>query len=101
MSDNSEVQGIHPVELSVYSLVSSDLDNLYQAINELRESQALLILKLRTVRDSLRLENELLFDSNEYKAQFKELNNLQKRLQKITLRLKDLERRSSQLTTSS
>ncbi|KAL3233711.1 Biogenesis of lysosome-related organelles complex 1 subunit SNN1 [Nakaseomyces bracarensis] len=97
---DSDYNSIHPIELSVYSVVSSDLDGLYQAINELRESQALLILKLRTVRDSLKHENELLFDEKSYNRSFKEMDELERRLSVITTRLDNLVAKSQKLTES-
>lgn len=99
MSNENVYNSIHPIELSVYSVVSSDLDGLYQAINELRESQALLIIKLRTVRDSLKQENELLYDEKQYNKSFKEIDDLEKRLNSITTRLHELETKSEKLIT--
>lgn len=92
-----ESDGVHPVEMSVYSVLSTDLDGVYQSINELRESQALLVLLLRKCRDSLKNENQILYDNKEV-ASFKErAKDLDRRMIILSQRFRNLNDRSERL----
>lgn len=97
MIDQTNNENVHPVELSVYSILSSNLDGIQQSINELRESQAILIITMRKISQSLDMEERLLHDMNEYKLWCKELNHLERRLRKLTKRYSKLVQRNQAL----
>ncbi|CCC71163.1 hypothetical protein NCAS_0G02760 [Naumovozyma castellii] len=82
----TEADEVHPVELSVYSIMSSELDELYQSIDDLRQSQALLVLTLRKLRDSLRSEHSILQDKTEMIQPLNQMKELDERLAKIRKR---------------
>lgn len=90
-------ENVHPIELSVYSILSSNLDGIQQSINELRESQAILIITMRKISRSLELENGLLYSVDEYKRWCKELNHLENRLKKLNKRYSKLLQRNESL----
>lgn len=90
IAENSDSNGIHTVELCVYSVLSTDLDGIYQSINQLRESQALLVLLLRKCRNSLKSENELLYDKVAIGKTASKVKELEKRLAKVTKRLNEI-----------
>lgn len=94
---NVEGNGIHNVELCVYSILSMDLDGIYQSINQMRESQALLVLLLRRCRNSLKCESELLYDKVELSKSASKVKELEKRLDKVTRRLKEIQSRGEKL----
>lgn len=94
---NSEANGIHAVELCVYSILSTDLDGIYQSINQLRESQALLVLLLRRCRNSLKQEKELLYDKEDIAKSALKVKELQKRVNKVTKRLNEIKLRAEEL----
>ncbi|AET40125.1 Snn1p Ecym_5369 [Eremothecium cymbalariae DBVPG len=75
--------GIHPIELCIYSVLSSNLEAIYQAINELRESQALLVMKLNQVRSSFQEEQEILREEGSLKEELARLHVLKRRVDKI------------------
>ncbi|CCF60142.1 hypothetical protein KAFR_0J00740 [Kazachstania africana CBS 2517] len=75
---------VHPVELSLYSLISNDLDEIFSSINKLRSVQALSILKLRSIRNSIQHENDLL-----------SMESSERRIQRLLERLEALEDRIS------
>lgn len=95
--ENAEGNGIHTVELCVYSLLSTDLDGIYQSINQLRESQALLVLLMRKCRGSLKLENEVLYDKSSFDNSSHKLNELEKRMSKLMKRINEIKLRSEKL----
>lgn len=97
MSVTSEDINVHPVELSVYSVLSSNLDGIQQSINELRESQAILIITMRKISRSLKQEDKLLYDSTEFKRVSKELNSLESRLKVLHKRYSKLLMRNEAL----
>ncbi|SMN18654.1 similar to Saccharomyces cerevisiae YNL086W SNN1 Putative protein of unknown function [Maudiozyma saulgeensis] len=78
MSDIQE--GVHPVELGVFSLLSADLDGINRSVTELRESQTILILKLRKIRESLKKEYGLLYEADDLNEANIKLMNLKKRI---------------------
>lgn len=93
--------GVHMVELCVYSMLSADLDGIYQSINELRESQALLILMLRKYRSSLKYESELMYDNLSFNESKSKLHELEKRLDKLAKRFGEIDSRSERLVSQS
>lgn len=97
ITDPISNDNIHPVELSVYSILSSNLDGIQQSINELRESQAILIITMRKISQSLDMEDKLLYNTDEYKLWCKELNLLEKRLTKLNKRYSKLVQRNQLL----
>lgn len=89
---------VHPVELCVYSILSTDLDGIYQAINELKESQAILILELRRIRDCLKREHALLYEASDLKEMNEKLESLVRRADIVLQRFKLLAQRSENLS---
>ncbi|AGO14205.1 AaceriAER412Wp [[Ashbya] aceris (nom. inval.)] len=89
--------GIHPIELCVHSILSSNLEGIYQAITELRESQALLIMKFNQVKKSFTEEQELLQEEGSLKEELARMNQLKKRLDKLTELYAELSRKCSGL----
>lgn len=85
---SSAQDGLHPVELSVYSLLSTDLDGINQSINELRGSQVILILKLREIRESLKREYNLLYEAEDMREATVKLEDLKKRTLALEQRFK-------------
>lgn len=90
MSASSEEITVHPVELSVYSIVSSNLDGIQQSINELRESQAILIITMRKISQSLKQEDKLLYESDDFKIWSRQLTSLEARLKTLHKRYSKL-----------
>ena len=88
---------VHPVELCVYSTLSTDLDTIYQSISELRKSQALLILYIRKVRDSLKKENEVLYGVADLRGPIEKLKELTKRVNYLEMNYEMLQQRTSTL----
>ncbi|AQZ10455.1 SNN1 (YNL086W) [Zygosaccharomyces parabailii] len=95
--ETAECNAVHPAELIVYSLLSNDLDGIYQSIGELRESQALLILMLKKMKSSLRDEMQLMYDKSTLKEADNRLENLEKRVQILQSRFHDIKTRSDKL----
>lgn len=96
-SGNTESNVVHPAELIVYSLLSNDLDGIYQSISDLRESQALLILLLRKIKNSLKEESQLLYEKNNWKEDTDRLDALKKRVDSLNSRFQNLKLRSDTL----
>lgn len=82
--------GVHPIELSVFSLLSTDLDGINKAVTELRESQTILILKLRKIRESLKDEYTMLYEAEDINQANLKLNVLQKRILLLDQRYKSM-----------
>lgn len=101
MSSTSEEVPVHPVELSVYSMLSSNLDGIQQSINELRESQAILIITMRKLNQALGQENKLLYESEEFKYWSQEIINMEKRLKVLNKRYAKLSLRNQSLLQQS
>lgn len=96
-SNAVESNVVHPAELIVYSLLSNDLDGIYQSINELRESQALLVLILRKIKTSLREESQLLYNKNNWKDDDVRIDGLGKRVESLKSRFQTLKTKSDRL----
>lgn len=90
--------GIHPVELCVYSILSNNLDGIYQSINELRESQALLILRLKQIRGTLKNEHDILTNEGHLKNECERLDKLKLRVDRLVDRYDKLLDRSKKCT---
>ncbi|CAL9727829.1 biogenesis of lysosome-related organelles complex 1 subunit Snn1p [Monosporozyma unispora] len=101
MSITSDEVTVHPVELSVYSIVSSNLDGIQQSINELRESQAILIITMRKISQSLKQEDKLLYESEDFKLWSKELTSLESRLKVLYKRYSKLSLKNQSLLQQS
>lgn len=101
MSTTSEEITVHPVELSVYSIVSSNLDGIQQSINELRESQAILIITMRKISQSLKQEDKLLYESDDFKIWSQQLTSLEARLKTLHKRYAKLSSRNESLLQQS
>lgn len=80
--------GVHPVELSVYSLISTDLDGINQSVTDLRESQAILILKLRHIRESVKREHNMMYEAEDLNTANAKLESLKRRVSKLEKRFK-------------
>ncbi|CCD25571.1 Snn1p NDAI_0F02530 [Naumovozyma dairenensis CBS 421] len=91
------VSGVHPVELCVYSVLSSDLDELYHSINQLRESEAFLILSVKKIRDSLKKEHRILYEKELLRKPLDKLKTLQKRMDILLKRYEEIKRRNKKL----
>ncbi|CCE63639.1 hypothetical protein TPHA_0F01550 [Tetrapisispora phaffii CBS 4417] len=89
---------VHPIELCVYSMLSSDLDGLYQTINELRNSQVLLILFIKKCRDSLKRENDVLYSAKDLEESIIKLKNLTKRIESLRGKYNKLKEKTDTLT---
>lgn len=75
--------GVHPLELCVYSILSNNLDGIYQSVNELRESQALLVVRLRQIRDSLKQEQDCYMQNLGLSDELARLKGLKVRVDKL------------------
>ncbi|SCU94126.1 LAFA_0F20032g1_1 [Lachancea sp. 'fantastica'] len=71
--------GLHPVELCVYSVLSNDLDGIYKSVNDLRESQALLLVKLRQLKSSLKEEQDFYSEEDGFREEILRLKDLKTR----------------------
>ncbi|KAG0664324.1 hypothetical protein C6P44_001053 [Monosporozyma unispora] len=85
----------------VYSIVSSNLDGIQQSINELRESQAILIITMRKISQSLKQEDKLLYESEDFKLWSKELTSLESRLKVLYKRYSKLSLKNQSLLQQS
>ncbi|CCK68949.1 Snn1p KNAG_0B05170 [Huiozyma naganishii CBS 8797] len=81
---------LHPVELCVYSMLSTDLDGVQQSINKARESQTLLILSLRRIMKSLDDESKVLYNEEEYSEITNKLTALEERVRLLRKRYEKL-----------
>lgn len=95
MENNLTTIGVHPVELCVYSILSSNLDGIHKSINELRESQAELIILLRNIEGSLNIENDIIYDENsdDIKQSIKRVKDIKRRIDLLNKRLITLQKR--------
>lgn len=85
-ADEANKSGVHPIELCVYSLLSNNLESIYQSINELRESQAMLILRLKQIKAGSREEHELITAKCTLQEEIKRLKGLEKRTMELSKR---------------
>ncbi|SCV05483.1 LANO_0H08482g1_1 [Lachancea nothofagi CBS 11611] len=88
--DISTAANVHPVELCVYSVLSNNLDGIYQSVNELRESQALLVVKLRQIRASLKEEHDFYTESEGLRDECNRLKELKERTDALVEKYKAL-----------
>ncbi|CEP62105.1 Snn1p LALA0_S04e07910g [Lachancea lanzarotensis] len=86
----SAATGLHPVELCVYSVLSNDLDGIYKSVNDLRESQALLLVKLRQLRNSLKEEQVFYSEEDGLMDEIVRLKNLKIRADALVKTYKSL-----------
>lgn len=87
---NSHTEEVHPVELSVYSIVSSNLDGLYSSIKKLRESQAMLLVLIKKHRDDLNGQIEEWATCIDAESSQRRIHDLERRLISLEGRLADL-----------
>ncbi|CAB4252567.1 similar to Saccharomyces cerevisiae YNL086W SNN1 Putative protein of unknown function [Maudiozyma barnettii] len=90
-------EGVHQVELSVFTLLSADLDGINRSVTELRESQTILILKLRKIREYLKKEYELLYEADDLNEANIKLTNLKKRIVSLDQRFKTILQKTNSL----
>ncbi|CAH01671.1 Snn1p [Kluyveromyces lactis] len=88
-AEDATKSGLHPIELCVYSLLSGNLESIYQSINELRESQAVLILRLKQLRETCKDEQDRI---NKYCSLNAEIERLDKLETKVDVVLKRYEK---------
>ncbi|CDO95459.1 unnamed protein product [Kluyveromyces dobzhanskii CBS 2104] len=91
--EDATKSGVHPIELCVYSLLSSNLENIYQSINELRESQAVLILRLKQLRETCKEGQDQINKEGS-------LNNEIARLNKIEMKVDAVLKRYEKMVSS-
>ncbi|AMD21003.1 HEL278Cp [Eremothecium sinecaudum] len=94
--EDIEAAGIHPVELSVFSVISSNLEAMYQAVNELRESQALLAMEFASIRGAYE-EEEALTQEALLNEQLETVESLAKRVDKIKDTLSSAKKRCEEM----
>lgn len=82
--------GVHPIELCVYSILSNNLDGIYQSVNDLRESQALLVVRLKQIRNLLKEEQEYYNEEEGLGVERERLEELELRVEKLTQKYKKL-----------
>lgn len=90
VNQDTPSSSLHPIELCVYSIISNDLEGVYQSINELRESQALLILRLKQIKSFIKNEQDFFKESNLLNEESKRLSLLVNRMNKLVERYKAL-----------
>ncbi|SCU86567.1 LAME_0D06722g1_1 [Lachancea meyersii CBS 8951] len=88
--DVSSATGVHAVELCVYSVLSNNLDGIYQSVNDLRESQALLLIKLRQVKNSLKEEQDFYNEQDGLRDEIARLKGLKLRVEALLETYKSL-----------
>lgn len=92
--EDATKSGVHPIELCAYSLLSNNLESIYQSITDLRESQAVLILRMKQLRESCKNEQELIAEEGSLNKEMARVEVLE---QKVDILSKRYERMLSSI----